>query len=192
MATNVEGEALKRMSGASAQGNTTLTGLATGWLAGRGRGNSGSNKTPGKTAADWENEAVAADLEFGRQGTRRSWMKEDIEQHGRTKSMAYGADGSAKWEAYQAPSGRTGVKAGGAKQTPSGTSGNTKGAQFKSTVGKVAKEAAVDAGGAIAGAAATAITKNPAVGAAAATLGSEAVKAGINKVSARRNKNTTV
>ena len=196
---NIEGEAAKRAAGAST--NLGLSSLTSALKKARGKG-SGE-----KSGADYHNETLAQlyghgisesakDSEFGRQGERRGWMKEDIEAHGRTKSMAYGADGSAKWEAYPSTTGRTAVTAsGGKKTTPSGASGNTKGKQFKRTVGKAvgtaAKKATVAGAGAVAGAAAGAVTKNPKVAEAAATLGSAGAEAIINKASTARKTRAT-
>lgn len=184
MASNVEGEALKRMSGAASQGGG-LSAL-TGWLAGRGQRGGGDSSGSKKSGIDYQNEETARRYEMERQGTRRDWMKEDIEAHGRTKSMAYGSDGSAKWEAYPSPTGRTNVTAsGGKKRTPSGTSGNTKGAQFKRTVGKAAKDVASSVAGAAVAGAAGAITKNPKVAKAAATVGASAANSAIDAVAKR-------
>lgn len=186
MASNVEGEALKRMSGASAKpggvSNVVKAMVADKWLRG-GRDSGGG----GKTAADWENEEVAKQHEFGRQTTRRDWTHEDS-QNKRFKQVGYGADGGVNTAFY--PAGTTprqkpaaNAKSGGGQ----GTSGNTKGSQFKGAVGAAAKDVAVKGAGVIAGAAAGAVTKNPKVAAAAATLGSEAASTAINAVSKRRS-----
>ena len=58
---NIEGEALKKMAGATKGGGISAV---TGWLAARGKDSSGKGR--GKTAADWENEETAKKLDYGR------------------------------------------------------------------------------------------------------------------------------
>lgn len=112
---NVEGEALKRMSGAASQGGG-LSAL-TGWLAGRGSRDRSGSGSSGKTGADYHNEELAKRHEFERQGTRRTWAQEDS-ANPRYKGATYDVSGTVRTDYYPASSGGQ------------GTSGNIKGRQM--------------------------------------------------------------
>lgn len=114
MASNVEGEALKRISGAASQGGG-LSAL-TGWLAGRGQ-RSGDSSGAKKTGIDYQNEETAKQHEFERQGTRRNWAQEDS-SNPRYKEATYDTSGTVRTAYYPTSSGGQ------------GTSGNIKGRQM--------------------------------------------------------------
>lgn len=185
MASNVEGEALKRMSGASAKpggvSNVVKAMVADKWLRG-GRDSGGGS---GKTAADWENEEIAKQHEFGRQGTRRDWAQADS-ANPRYKQVNYSSDGSVGTGFYPASTPRQKPAANAKSGGGQGTSGNKRGSQFKNTVGEVAKDVVSTGVGTLAGAAVGAVTKNPKAATAAGTLATEGTKAVIDKVSKRR------
>jgi hypothetical protein len=114
---NVEGEALKRISGATGKGGGL--GAITGWLAGKGKGKDGGSGTASKkTGADYHNEELSKRYEFDRQGSRREWAQADS-ANPRYKQATYGADGGVSTAYYPTSSGGQ------------GTSGNARGSQFK-------------------------------------------------------------
>lgn len=126
MASNVEGEALKRMSGASAKPGG-VSGVVKGLLADKWL-RSQSSGGSGKTAADWHNEEVAKQHEFGRQGTRRDWTHEDS-ANPRFKQVNYGSDGGVGTAFYPASAPKR-TRTTATSTNGQGTSGNVQGTQF--------------------------------------------------------------
>ena len=164
---NIEGEALKKMAGATKGGGLSAV---TGWLAARGKDKSGGGSK--KTAADWENQETAKKLDYGRQieaEKRQSKQKRSEarsaerlrqkaaefnfsqEERRRNQSLSdMNLDQSFKGikrtptsfeVSRDTTSNRAKVTgAGGSRQTPSGTSGVVEGPQFnKRTSGKASK-----------------------------------------------------
>ena len=154
---NIEGEALKKMAGATKGGGISAV---TGWLAARGKNK--DRKGSGKTAADWENQETARKLEYGRQietEKRQSKQKRSEARSAerlRQKAAAFDASQEERRRnqtlsdmnldpsfkaikrtpttfeiSRDTTSSRTKVTgAGGSRQTPSGTSGVVEGPQF--------------------------------------------------------------
>lgn len=128
MSSNVEGEALKRMSGASAKPGG-ISGVVKGLLADKWLRSQDSGGGSGKTAADWHNEEVAKQYEFGRQGTRRDWTHADS-ANPRFKQVNYGSDGGVGTAFYPAASTGRAKPATNTSGGGQGTSGNKRGNQF--------------------------------------------------------------
>ena len=125
---NIEGEALKKMAGATKGGGISAV---TGWLAARGKDKDRGGSR--KSAADWENEETAKKLDFKREqsrgrsalGTARKIKAEGLPLK-ETFSQTPNA-GSSRASYYPVGSGGQ------------GTSGNKRGPQFseKKTTGRV-------------------------------------------------------
>ena len=139
-AMNIEGEALKKMAGATKGGGLSAV---TGWLAARGKDK--DRKGSGKTAADWENQETARKLEYGRQkeSESRARLAEERAKRadfGREEGRSQRAIDTARTNKLEG----LGLK-GVSSSTPSagrydvslyqssggqGTTGNTRGRQF--------------------------------------------------------------
>lgn len=145
MAGNVEGEALRKMAGASSQPGTISA--VTGWLSGR-KSKETSSGTAKKSGIDYHNEELAKRYdyereegaktaqytrdeeskatEFARQGHRRTWIHQDS-QNDKIAGINYDQSGSvgAKFHAPRQTPASNAKSSGG-----QGTSGNAKGPQF--------------------------------------------------------------
>lgn len=135
----IENTAAQNIAKAGRGGNISplVTGLLTGkYLRGRKGAEEGGYR--GKSGVDWYNENLAKDYEhqrgekskeseFGRQGTRRGWMQEDVKLPN-IKNATYDTSGTVSFGAYAAPVESTD---GPKRSTPSGTSGVVQGKQFK-------------------------------------------------------------
>lgn len=128
MSSNVEGEAAKRMSGASAKPGG-ISGVVKGILADKWLRSQDSGGGSGKSAADWHNEEVAKGYEFKRQGTRRDWAQADS-ANPRYKQVNYGSDGGVGTAFYPAPARSRAKPATNTSGGGQGTSGNKPGKQF--------------------------------------------------------------
>lgn len=199
MANNVEGESLKRMSGASAKpggvSNVVKAMFAEKWL----RGSNSGGGSGGKTAADWENEEVSKQHDFRRDQsskTRDVSRTVKLAKANRDEKLGIKGHQSAdhRVDLYAQTGTRRQKPAADAKSSNGqGTSGNKPGAQFKNTVAEVAKDVVATGVGAVTGAAVGAATRNPKAATAAGTLATEGTKAVINKVSQRgRGKSSAV
>lgn len=114
-----------------ASGSGGLAAIAKGWLTGKYLSGEESSKGARKTAADWQNEEVSKQKDYGRQveseERRRGYIKED-QGVTKTKAAKY-TPSEASWQAYPQSS-PTRTRAANTSGGGQGTSGNVRGKQL--------------------------------------------------------------